>query len=80
MLEAHLSAARKQYSITDASRDLEALASRARAGESFTLTSEGSPVAELTPPRRGRVGCMRGTLRVVGDDTATTADEWPDLR
>lgn len=29
---------------------------------------------------RGRVGCMKGTIEVVGDDIAPTTEEWPDLK
>jgi antitoxin (DNA-binding transcriptional repressor) of toxin-antitoxin stability system len=67
-----------QVSIDDA-RSLEQLAERTRAGEALTLTTGGRPVARIIPLQPRRVGCMRGTITVTGDDLASTADEWPAL-
>lgn len=71
-----------RYSIEEARAELDALAARAGAGESITLVSaDGRVLAVLgppLPPRGGRVGSMRGTLTVLGDDVASTSSEWPD--
>ena len=75
-----MSTARKTaYSLKEAQPQLAALAARAQEGEAITLTADGEPVAQLVPFRPSRIGCMRGTIRVIGDDLASTADEWPHL-
>ncbi len=51
------------------------------------VTRFGEPVAEVVPPRPElqpvrRLGCMKGTGRIVGDIVAPAADEeeWEALR
>ena len=73
-----MGASAHRITMAEARLELDALAERARSGETFSITSNGEVVAELGPPGRRRVGCMRGTLTVTGDDLMPTIDEWPD--
>jgi prevent-host-death family protein len=46
---------------------------------SLVITKRGRPVAQLVPveprPKLG-FGCMRGTVRIVGDIVASTGERW----
>lgn len=57
----------------EAKTKLPELLRRVQAGERFTITSRGTPVAELTPPmpaRASAVANMRGFKRISGVSAA----------
>ena len=58
-----------------------------RTGEPLLVTRRGQPVAEIQPPPSAEttapwLGCMEGSVRIVGDIVAPTADEddWDALK
>lgn len=45
----------------------------------IVITKRGKPVARLAPvgePQRDIVGCMRGTVAILGDIVGPTGEEW----
>jgi prevent-host-death family protein len=58
-----------------------------RTGKPVRITRFGTPIADIVPPappkaRRGWIGSMRGTARIVGDlvSPVVDEDEWEALK
>jgi prevent-host-death family protein len=52
-----------------------------REGIELIITKRGKPVAKLVPadvPTHSAIGCMKGTMRIVGDIVTSDPSEWSD--
>lgn len=50
-------------------------------GEEIVITKRGKPIAKLVPvkdelPKRAGLGCMKGTVKILGDIVGPNFEEW----